>query len=104
MAYYADLQVSQKETTICVVDEHGRRLWRGKAAAHSKALALIQDWHCCDPQVGVTTGRCCLGSCTGCALKGILHRRLAMAGPSGHRDPFGQETGLLVLFEGCRQG
>jgi hypothetical protein len=29
------------------------------------------------------------------------------AGPSGHRDPFRQKTGLLVLlvlFEGCCQG
>ena len=26
------------------------------------------------------------------------------AGTSGHRGPFRQETGLLVLFEGCRQG
>ena len=27
-----------------------------------------------------------------------------VAGTSGHRGPFRQETGLLVLFEGCRQG
>ena len=27
-----------------------------------------------------------------------------VAGTSGHRDPFRPETGLLVLFEGCRQG
>ena len=27
-----------------------------------------------------------------------------VAGMSGHRDPFRQETGLLVLFEGCCQG
>ena len=29
MTHYADLDVSQKETTIWVVDEQGRRLWRG---------------------------------------------------------------------------
>jgi hypothetical protein len=31
MTHYADLDVSQKETTICIVDEQGRRLWRGTA-------------------------------------------------------------------------
>ena len=29
MTHYAGLNVSQKETTIWVVDEQGRRLWRG---------------------------------------------------------------------------
>jgi transposase len=31
MTHYADLDVSQKETMICIVDEQGRRLWRGTA-------------------------------------------------------------------------
>jgi hypothetical protein len=31
MTHYAGLDVSQKETSICIVDEQGRRLWRGTA-------------------------------------------------------------------------
>ena len=29
MPHYVGLDVSQKTTAICVVDEQGRRLWRG---------------------------------------------------------------------------
>jgi hypothetical protein len=29
MPHYVGLDVSQKTTSICVVDERGRRLWRG---------------------------------------------------------------------------
>ena len=29
MPHYVGLDVSQKTTSICVVDEQGRRLWRG---------------------------------------------------------------------------
>ena len=37
MTHYAAVWiVSQKETTICVVDEQGRRLWRGTAPTDPK--------------------------------------------------------------------
>lgn len=32
MPHYVGLDVSQKTTAICVVDEQGRRLWRGVCA------------------------------------------------------------------------
>jgi transposase len=56
MTHYAGLDVSQKETTICIVDEQGRRLWRGTAATDPKALAQILCRHGSDLQVGVETG------------------------------------------------
>jgi transposase len=30
MSLYVGLDVSQKETEICIVDEEGRRIWRGR--------------------------------------------------------------------------
>jgi transposase len=56
MTHYAGLDVSQKETTICIVDEQGRRLWRGTAATDPEALAQILCRHGSDLQVGVETG------------------------------------------------
>ena len=56
MTHYAGLDVSQKETTICVVDEQGRRLWRGTAPTDPEALTEILRQHGCDLQVGVETG------------------------------------------------
>jgi transposase len=50
------LDVSQKETTICLVDEQGRRLWRGKAPADPDAITQILHQHGCNLQVGVETG------------------------------------------------
>jgi len=41
MTHYAGLDVSQKETTICIVDEQGRRLWRGTAPTDPEALTGI---------------------------------------------------------------
>jgi transposase len=56
MTYYAGLDVSQKETTICIVDEQGRRLWRGTAPTDPEAITEILHRHGCDLQVGVETG------------------------------------------------
>ena len=32
MPHYVGLDVSQKATTICVIDEQGQQLWRGACA------------------------------------------------------------------------
>ena len=56
MTHYAGLDVSQKETTICVVDEQGRRLWRGTAPTDPEALTEILRQHGCDLRIGVETG------------------------------------------------
>ena len=56
MTHYAGLDVSQKETSICIVDEQGRRLWRGTAPTDPDALAQILCRHGSDLQVGIETG------------------------------------------------
>jgi transposase len=56
MTHYAGLDVSQKETSICIVDEQGRRLWRGTAPTDPEALAQILCRHGSDLQVGIETG------------------------------------------------
>jgi transposase len=38
MTRFVGLEVSQKLTTICIVDETGRRLWRGKCATDSEQI------------------------------------------------------------------
>jgi transposase len=39
MPHYVGLDVSQKTTSICVVDEQGRRLWRGVCTTHPDPIA-----------------------------------------------------------------
>ena len=39
MKQYVGLDVSQDQTSICVVDESGRVLWQGKCATAPEAIA-----------------------------------------------------------------
>ena len=39
MPHYVGLDVSQKMTAICVVDEQGHRLWRGECTTDPGAIA-----------------------------------------------------------------
>ena len=51
------LDVSQKTTAICVVDEQGRRLWRGVCATDPGAISARVLKHAgVDAKVGVETG------------------------------------------------
>ena len=57
MPHYVGLDVSQKTTAICVVDEQGRRLWRGVCATDPGAIAAHVLRHAgVDVKVGVETG------------------------------------------------
>ena len=38
MTHYVGLDVSQKSTAICVVDDSGRRLWRGQCTSEVRLL------------------------------------------------------------------
>jgi transposase len=38
MTLYAGLDVSQKLTSICVVDDTGRRLWRGQCTSDPEQI------------------------------------------------------------------
>ena len=57
MPRYVGLDVSQKTTAICVVDEQGRRLWRGACATDPEAISVRVLRHTgVDVKVGVETG------------------------------------------------
>ena len=57
MARFVGLDVSQKLTSICVVDETGRRIWRGQCSTDPAQLERIVKGHAGeDARVGLETG------------------------------------------------
>jgi transposase len=57
MQHYVGLDVSQKTTAICVVDEQGQRLWRGECTTDPGAIAARVFKHAgVDAKVGIETG------------------------------------------------
>lgn len=41
MKHFVGLDVSMKETAVCVVDDHGQRIWEGSVASSADAIAMI---------------------------------------------------------------
>src|SRR3954465_14990932 len=57
MPHYVGLDVSQKTTAICVVDEQGKRLWRGVCATDPGPISARISQHAgVDAKVGIETG------------------------------------------------
>jgi transposase len=57
MQHYVGLDVSQKTTAICVVDEQGRQLWRGICVTDPGAISARVVKHAgVDAKLGVETG------------------------------------------------
>ena len=57
MSLYVGLDVSQKETEICIVDEEGRRTWRGRCPTRPESIAQVLQRHAPEPtRVGMETG------------------------------------------------
>ena len=57
MTRFVGLDVSQKLTAICVVDETGRRLWRGQCATDPGQIERMARGHAGeDAKIGVETG------------------------------------------------
>src|SRR5215216_2457176 len=57
MPHYVGLDVSQKTTAICVVDEQGKRLWRGVCATDPGSISARISQHAgVDAKVGIETG------------------------------------------------
>ena len=57
MTHYVGLDVSQKTTSICVVDEAGRRLWRGQCPSVPEQIERIVCQHAGgEARIGVETG------------------------------------------------
>jgi len=61
MKQYVGLDVSQKVTSVCVVDEDGRKLWAGMCASTPEALAAtIRGRAPQADRVGLETGPLCV--------------------------------------------
>jgi transposase len=57
MLHYVGLDVSQKTTAICVVDEQGRQLWRGVCVTDPEPIAARVLRHAgANVKVGIETG------------------------------------------------
>ena len=48
MTHFVGLDVSQKLTAICVVDDTGRRLWRGQCPTHPEQIEQAVRHHAGD--------------------------------------------------------
>src|SRR5918997_6661329 len=58
MAHYAAFDVSDKDTAIHVLDEHGKPVWKGKRPSEPEALAAALKRHAPElVRVGLETGR-----------------------------------------------
>jgi len=57
MIYFVGLDVSQRLTAICVVDDAGRRLWRGQCTSDPEQIDRLVRRHGGDmSRVGIETG------------------------------------------------
>ena len=57
MAHYIGLDVSQKLTSICIVGDAGRRLWRGQCASDPEQIERAVRRHAGeDARIGIETG------------------------------------------------
>jgi hypothetical protein len=57
MTRFVGLDVSQKITAICVVDDLGRRLWRGQCPTNPEQISILVRRHVGDDaRIGIETG------------------------------------------------
>jgi transposase len=57
MTQYVGLDVSQKLTAICIVDDTGRRVWRGQCASDPEQIERVVRRHADgDARIGIETG------------------------------------------------
>lgn len=57
MPLYVGLDVSQKDTEVCVVDADGRRTWRGKCPSRPESIAEVLRQHAPEAErIGMETG------------------------------------------------
>ena len=57
MTHYIGLDVSQKLTAICIVDDTGRGLWRGQCTSDPEQIERVVRRHTEeDPRIGIETG------------------------------------------------
>src|SRR5689334_1402857 len=57
MSRYVGLDISLKETAICVIDENGERVWTGKSRTDPEAIVVVWKQRAPDVvKVGIETG------------------------------------------------
>ena len=57
MTHYVGLDVSQKLTAICIVDDTGRRVWRGQCTSNPEQIERVVRRHAeDDARIGIETG------------------------------------------------
>jgi transposase len=72
MKQYVGLDVSQKVTSVCVVDESGKKIWTGKCASTPAALSATISAHAPEVvRVGLETGPLCVWHFHGLKALGV---------------------------------
>lgn len=100
MTCYVGLDVSTKETAICVIDETGERLWAGKVRTDPDAISVALTRHAaCALKVGIETGPMTVWLWHALSARGLpmvcLHARHAAAAlklqmnKTDHNDAYG---------------
>ena len=56
MTHYVGLDVSQKVIAVCIVDDAGRRVWRGQCTSDPEQIERVVRQHAEDARVGIETG------------------------------------------------
>ena len=86
MTHYVGLDVSQKLTAICVVDDTGRRLWRGQCTSDPEQIECTIRRHCEDePRLDIETGP--MTPWLVHELRGYRTSCQALSSLSSHRHP-----------------
>jgi hypothetical protein len=72
MKQYVGLDVSQDQTSICVVDESGRVLWQGKCASTPEAIAATLESRAPQAErIGLESGPLSIWLCHGLTALGL---------------------------------
>src|SRR5271154_3019461 len=72
MKQYVGLDVSQKVTSVCIVDESGSKLWAGKCPSTPEALAAVICQRApAAERVGLETGPLCVWPFHGLTALGV---------------------------------
>ena len=72
MKQYVGLDVSQDQTSICVVDESGRVLWQGKCASTPEAIAATLNSKAPQAErIGLESGPLSIWLCHGLTTLGL---------------------------------
>jgi hypothetical protein len=102
MTHFVGLDVSQKMTSICVVDNAGRRLWRGQCPSVPEQIGILVHRHAGeDARIGIETGAMTPWSCTNSAHLGLTPRQYQSGevDRSGRISKCGDTLARTLMYE-----